>query len=56
VKTLLNSCVKLCEVIELHFGVMSGVGLSIGVLDGVPIVQGEREGLGGFVHWFEWRI
>jgi len=35
VGTLLHSCVKMCEVIELPFVVVSGVGIGIGVLDGV---------------------
>ena len=44
--TLLHSCAKVCEAIELLFGVVSGVGPSIGVLDGVHIPQKEGEVLG----------
>ena len=31
---LLSNCVKVCEAIELPFGVVSGVVSGIGVLDG----------------------
>ena len=34
--TLWCSCVKVCKEIELSFGVVSGVGLGIRVLDGRP--------------------
>jgi len=37
--TLLHNCVEMCELIELSFGVVSGVGPGIDVLDG-----GSREG------------
>jgi len=51
--TLLRSCVVVHEPIELSFGVVSGVGLDIHVLDGCPHAQGEGRFLS---HWFEWRI
>ena len=39
--TLWHSWAKVCEPIELPFGVVSGVGPSIGVLDGGPLAQGK---------------
>jgi len=45
--TSLHSCVEVHELIELSFGVMSGVAPVIDVLDGVHITKGK--GLfGGF--------
>jgi len=51
------SCVKVREAIKLPFGVLSGVGPGIGVLDGGQHAQGEGEVWRGFlVHWFEWHF
>jgi len=48
---------KVHKLIELSFGVVSGVGIGIRVLDGVQLPQGEGEVLGFFsVPWFEWHI
>jgi len=41
---LLHSCVEVCEPIELSFGVVSGVGPGIDVLDGVHVPQAQGEG------------
>ena len=39
------------------FGVVSGVGRGMGVLDGVHVPQGEEGVLGGCLfQWFEWHI
>jgi len=38
---LWHSCVKVREAIELPFGVVNGVALGAGVLDGVQVPQGE---------------
>jgi len=55
--TLLHSRVKVCEPIELSFGVVSGVGIAIRVLDGFMCPKGKDWLLGIFrPHWFEWRI
>jgi len=55
--TLFCTCVKVCEAIKLPFSVVSGMGLGIGVLDGVHVPQGEGEVLGVFLpHWFEWHF
>ena len=35
-RPLLHSCVEVCELIELSFGVLSGVGPGIDVLGGGP--------------------
>jgi len=54
---LLHSCAKVREPMELSFGMVSGVGLGIHVLDGVQLPQGERAVSGDFrPHWFEWCI
>ena len=60
--TLWRSCVKVREAIELPFGMVSGVGPAIGVLDAVNIFKGKGR-FGGFpdrwgflVHWFQWRF
>ena len=48
---LLHSCVKVCEAIELPFGMVSGAGRlgpGIGVLDGGPHPQ-RKGGFGGGV-------
>ena len=37
---LLHSCVEVCIQMELSFGVVSGVGPGIHVLDGVHVPQG----------------
>jgi len=42
--TLLHSCVEVHEPIKQLFGVVSGIGRGIGVLDGVHVPQGK----GGF--------
>ena len=39
---LLHSCAKVCEPIELSFGMVSGVSLGIGVLDGIQCAPRER--------------
>jgi len=53
----MHSCVKVRRLIKLSFGVVSGVGLGIRVLDGVQMPQGKGMILGDFHHhWFEWRI
>jgi len=55
---LLRSCVEVPEPIELSFGVTSGVGPGIDVLDGVHVTQGEGAVSGIFRHLrphsFEW--
>jgi len=42
---LLHSCVKVRESTELSFGVVSGIGRGMGILEGVHVPQGE----GGWV-------
>ena len=55
--TLWRSCAKLRESFEMSFGVVSGVGSGIGVLDGGPHAPREGEISGVFlVHWFGWRF
>jgi len=59
--TLLHSCVKVREVIELLIGMMSGVGPSVVVLDGVHNPNEKRrfwegEGWCRFVSTSEKRI
>jgi len=44
--SLWHSCAKVHELIEVSFGVVSGVGPGIGVLDGGLCIQGEVEVLG----------
>jgi len=39
-------CGKTAEWIRMPFGMVSGVGRGMGVLDGLVIVEGEREVLG----------
>jgi len=46
---LLHSCVEVCEPIELLFGVVSGLGREMGVLDGVHLTQGEGDVFGVFI-------
>ena len=41
--TLLRSCAKVCEPIELMFGVVSGVGFGICVLHEVQVPQGKEQ-------------
>jgi len=49
---LLHSCLEVREPIELSFGLMSGVGPGINVLDGGPRASRGRGGLWGFcLHW-----
>ena len=54
----LRSSAEVRTVIELSFGVVSGVGPGIDVLDGGPRVSRGRGCLGIFrylcPHWFEW--
>jgi len=38
---MLHSCVEVCELIKLSFGVVSVGGPGIGILDGVNMLQGE---------------
>jgi len=48
--------VKVRELIELLFGVVSRVDEQMGVLDGSMCPKG-RGGLGDFApHWFEWLL
>jgi len=47
--TLLRHCVEVRKAIELSFGVVSGVGPGVHVLDGSPRASGER---GCFWHGF----
>ena len=49
--TLLHSCVEVHELIELSFGVVSGVRQEVGVLDGVPVSKGK-----GDFSWIQCRI
>jgi len=55
---LLRSCAEVRTAIKLSFGVVSGVGPDIDVLDGVHVPQGEGGCFGDFwhlrPHWFEW--
>jgi len=44
VGTSLHSCVEVHEPIELSFGVVSGGGPGICVLDGVDVLKGEERG------------
>jgi len=61
--TLLRRCVEVRRAIELSFGVVSGVGQGIHVLDGCPRASRERgcfwHGFWRFakirLHWFQWR-
>jgi len=53
------SYVEVREPIELSFGVVSGVGPSIDVLDGVHVTQGEAAVSGFFgplAQWFQCHI
>ena len=54
---LLHSCAEVRAAIELSFGVVSGVGPGIHVLDGVHVPQGKWAVLEIFRHlhsqWFE---
>jgi len=59
--TLLRSCGEVRTAIELSFGVVSGVGPGIDVLDGVYVPQGKELFLAWFLsflafapHSFEW--
>jgi len=56
-RTLLHTCVKVHEAIELSFGVVSGVGSGIGVLDGGLHAPRKRGGYGVFSpYWFGWHF
>ena len=48
-------CDKTADWIWMPFGVVSGVGRGMGVLDDVHIFKG-KEKLLVFPHWFEWRF
>ena len=49
-----RSCAKVPEAMGLSFGVLSGVGPGIGVLDGIQFPKGTGEVFwGSLVHWFE---
>jgi len=50
------NCRKTADWIWIPFGVVSGIGRGMGVLDGVCIPQGEGDGLSFFAYWFEWRF
>jgi len=53
--TLLRSFVEVRKVIELSYGMISGVGPGIDVLGGVDLLQGEWAVSWGFSrHWFQW--
>jgi len=55
--TLLRSCAKVREPIELSFWVVNGVSLGIRVLDGIQVPQGEGAASEVFQHnWFQWHI
>jgi len=54
--TLLHSCIRVHEATELPFRVMSGVGPSIGELDGGSHPPGKWRFWEFFVHWFELRF
>jgi len=54
VGTLLYSCGKLYESISMSFGVVSGVGRGMGVLEGVHIPQGNGN-FRGFSFPLFWR-
>jgi len=47
--TLLRSCSKVRKTMELSFGVVSGVGLAIRVLEGVHVQTPTGRGFGNFV-------
>ena len=47
--TSLHSCVEVHELIELSFGVVSGVDGGMDALDGVHVPQGEEGQFWGFV-------
>jgi len=55
---LLRSCAEMREPIEMSFGLVSGSGSGIDVLDGVHMPPKEGAVLGIFrhlcPHWFEW--
>jgi len=40
-------CGKMAEWIQMPFGMVSGIGQGMGVLDGVVIIEGEGAVLGG---------
>ena len=46
--TLLCNCAEVHEPIKLSFGVVSGFGPGIGVLDGVDVLRGKRAVSWGF--------
>ena len=55
--TSLRSCVEVREPIELTFGVVIGVGLTIGVLERCPRVPRGRSNFRGFsLYRFQWCI
>jgi len=54
-ETLLCSCVKVCEAIELSFGIMSGVGSGNGIRWG-PHHAKRRGGFRGFSVTLVWRV
>ena len=55
-RTLLHSCVKVHELIELSFGVVCGIGGGMGILDGGPRAARVRAVLVFWLHWFEWHF
>jgi len=48
--TLLHNCAEVCEPIELLFGMVGGIGLSIHALDGGSCAPKGRAVLGIFRH------
>ena len=54
--TLLRSCAKVRELVELSFEVVSWVCRGMGVLEGVHVPQWEGAVWGIFAHWFERRF
>jgi len=49
-------CDKTAYWIWMPFGMVSGIGRGMGVLDGGGDCQREGAVLGIFAHWFEWRF
>jgi len=57
VGTVLHSCAKVSELIEMWFEVVSVVDGGMDVFDVGPRASRGRRGLGVFwSHWFEWHV